>query len=271
MNAKMTQIKRWIYRAWSENAEAAETYFRQAAERREKMIAAMRQAGASALSVFGGGGHWFLYAETEQEEEVGDGAKAFESPSSDSAPGGFEDRALEADASGKDAFKPSAAGVGMFDPALLLPGADSVLSAWPGEPRRRLFVPMADIFHYQRPAGGEHWRRTRQTESYGRIARLKPEKVSSYVFYHYQYQEEKPGDGDKYGLIGLHENLLFFYAERPSTVEPAPYEGMLTTRNTPEDWGAVMQPHFIEWPDKQENEKIWLNLKRAFDIRIPEA
>lgn len=271
MNAKMTLIKRWIYRAWSENAEAAETYFRQAAERREDLIAAMRQAGASALSVFGGGGHWFLYAETEQDGGTGEPAGVFEPRWSDSAPVGFEEEALEADASGKDAFKPSAAGVGMFEPELLLPGADSVLSAWPGEPRRRLFVPMADIFHYQRPADGDHWRRTRQTESYGRIARLKPDKVSSYVFYHYQYQEEKPGDGDKYGIIGLNENLLFFYAERPSTVEPAPYEGTLTTQNTPSDWGAVMQPHFIEWPDKQENEKIWLNLERAFDIRMPEA
>ncbi len=228
MNAKMTEIKRWMYRAWSEDAEAAEAYFRQANERREELIAAMGQTRVSALSVFGGGGHWFLYAETEQDS-------------------------------------------GTFEPELLLPGADSVLSAWPGEPRRRLFVPMADIFHYQRPADGDHWRRTGQTESYGRIARLKPDKVSSYVFYHYQYQEEKPGDGDKYGIIGLNENLLFFYAERPSTVEPAPYEGTLTTRNTPEDWGAVMQPHFIEWPDKRENEKIWLNLERVFDIRIPEA
>lgn len=223
----MKQIERGMYRAWSEDAEAAEAYFRQAAERREELIAEMRKARLSALSVFGGGGHWFLYAEMQENET--------------------------------------------FEPELLLPGADSVLSVWPGETRRRLFVPMADIFHYQRPIGEEHWRRIGNTESYGRIARLKPDRISSYVFYHYQYQEEKPGDGDKYGIIGLNENLLFFYAERPSTVELAPYEGTLTTRNTPEDWGAVMQPHFIEWPDKQENEKIWLNLKRAFDIRIPEA
>lgn len=251
MNAKMTQIERWMYRAWSEDEEAAELYFRQESERREGLIAAMREARISALSVFGGGGHWFLYAETERDGGAGEPSGIFESQASGSAPGRFEDEA--------------------FEPELLLPGAGAALSAWPGEPRRRLFVPMADIFHYQRPAEGDHWRRTGQTESYGRLARLKPDKVSSYVFYHYQYQEEKPGDGDKYGIIGLNENLLFFYAERPSTVELAPYEGTLTTRNTPEDWGAVMQPHFIEWPDKQENEKIWLNLKRAFDIRIPEA
>ncbi|OWA34479.1 hypothetical protein B9G55_16570 [Saccharibacillus sp. O16] len=156
-----------------------------------------------------------------------------------------------------------------IEPEELLPGAEAVLSVWPGSSQRRLFVPMMDIFHYQHPVDREHWRRKTQTESYGRLARLRPEQVSSYVFYHYQYQEEKPGDGDKYGIIGLHENMLFFYAERPSTVEPAPYAGRLNTRQTPEDWGAVMQPHFIEWQDASENERIWLNLKPMFDVRVP--
>lgn len=205
----------------------------------------MRAAGVSALSVFGGDGHWFLYAETKSEAEAQQG----------SGRGDGQGSGEEGECSA-------------FEPERFFSGAESVLAAWPGKPEHRLFVPMADIFHYQRPANKEHWRRKSASESFGRVARLKPDKVSSYVFYHYQYQEEKPGDGDKYGIIGLHGNLLFFYAERPSTVEAPPYEGALNTRNTSEDWGAVMQPHFIEWQGAGDGQRVWMNLERAFDLRL---
>lgn len=224
-------MKRWMYRAWSENEEEAAAYWHHAAGEREALLALMREAGVSALSVFGGDRHWFLYAETEHDPD-------------------------------KDEIA--------FEPESLFPEAASVLTAWPGEEKRRFFVPMTDIFHYQQPISQEHWRRKSISESYGRMARLRPDQISSYVFYHYQYQEEKPGDGDQYGMIGLSENLLFFYAERPSTLQPAPYEGKLQTQNTPKDWAAVMQPHFIEWAGVVQDQKIWLNLKRMFDVRIDE-
>ncbi|NGZ75349.1 hypothetical protein GYN08_08455 [Saccharibacillus sp. VR-M41] len=182
-----------------------------------------------------------------------------------------------------------------LDAEALFPGAENVLSVWPGERGGRLFVPMTDIFHYRRPDAREPWRKTaapnkgeadrgkaesdlkaggagggRSSESHGRVARLKPDMTASYVFYHYQYQEEKPGDGDKYGIIGLHENLLFFYAERPATIGPPPYEGTLKTRNTPKDWGSAMQPHFIEWRDAPEGQTVWLNADRVLEARLPD-
>ena len=231
-------MERRMYRAWSPDVGAAQAYFRERNSRAAETESAMRQAGALRVDVFGAGGSWLIYAEI-----AGQTVKE---------PG---------DVDGE---------VHCFDPALLFPEAASVLSAWPGEAAPRLFARMTDIFHYQRPAGREHWSRNGGTEGYGRIARLKPDQVASYVFYHYQYQEEKPGDGDKYGIIGLHEELLFFYAERPSTVEPAPYPGRLTTSSTPEDWGAAMQPHFIEWEQAGGSERIWLNLDRVLAARLPE-
>jgi hypothetical protein len=79
--------------------------------------------------------------------------------------------------------------------------------------------------------------------------------VSSYIFSHYQLQEERPGQHDKYWLISLHEDLLFFYQELPPF--PAPRPGKLATTNTPDDWQAVMFPHFEQWDDAPPGAEIW--------------
>lgn len=65
---------------------------------------------------------------------------------------------------------------------------------------------------------------------------MKPEMVSSYIFYHYQLQEERPACGNKYGLISITENLLFFYTEEPVVKEEALYDGRMKTANTPGNW-----------------------------------
>lgn len=156
-------------------------------------------------------------------------------------------------------------------PEQLFPGALEILKVWPGGEYPRLWVPMMDIFHYQQPVSGQHWKRNQVPGApYGRLAVLKPEQVSSYVYYHYQYQEERPGDGDKYGIIGLHENLLFFYSELPATVEPAPYTGKLTTNLRPEQWGEVMEPHFIKWKNVEPDQEIWKKLTPVLTINLPQ-
>lgn len=35
--------------------------------------------------------------------------------------------------------------------------------------------------------------------------------IGSYIYYHYQLQEERAFLGDKYEIIAMHENLLFAY------------------------------------------------------------
>lgn len=147
-------------------------------------------------------------------------------------------------------------------PESLLSAASERLATWPGGISGRRWAPMMDIFHYQQPVSLRHWQRKNDSgEPYGRLALLKPEMAASYVYYHYQYQEEKPGDGDKYGIIGLHENVLFFYAEQPATLEPAPYEGKLSTSLRPERWAEVMEPHFIKWKDAPAGQEIWRKLE----------
>jgi hypothetical protein len=130
------------------------------------------------------------------------------------------------------------------------------LARWPGAVAPRLWVPMMDIFHYQRCVSVDRWVRKRPPEARrGTVVLLRPEMVSSYIFYHFQMQEEGHRRGDLFGTIGLHENLLFFYVEKPNFVEPPGFPGLLSTKNTPSDWSATMAPHFLPWPD--EGEPIW--------------
>jgi hypothetical protein len=146
-------------------------------------------------------------------------------------------------------------------------GPEDYLECWPGEEEERHWRPMMDIFHYNRPVSADHWRRKKPVENrVGRIAQLKPEMVSSYIFYHYQLQEERPAKGNKYGLIGIDGNLLFFYTEEPTIVENPLYEGRLNTANTPGNWFELMAPHFIFWEDANEGENIWRRLEVIFGL-----
>jgi hypothetical protein len=135
------------------------------------------------------------------------------------------------------------------------------LETWPGEAAPRQFVPMMDIFHGMPALNVAQWQRRQPIQRVqGRLARLRPEQVSSYIFYHYQLQEERPGSFDKYGLISMHENVLFYYQELPAVVElPAP-AGKLRTANTPDNWHEVMLPHFNLWDDAPAGQEIWRDI-----------
>ncbi|WP_146767099.1 hypothetical protein [Paenibacillus sp. YN15] len=153
-------------------------------------------------------------------------------------------------------------------PHVLFSNAEEILRVWPGGTGDRYWAPMADIFHYQAPTEETPWRTPQGNGApYGRLARLQPDMISSYIFYHYQYQEEKPGDGCKYGIISLHEDLMFFYSEKPGLVEKAPYRGKLSTANTPADWGALMDPHFVKWPDSRP----WLDIPLVLHAEIEQG
>lgn len=104
-----------------------------------------------------------------------------------------------------------------------------------------------EIFHYSVPMNEEQWRRKHPKEPWFRVNRLKPEKISSYIYYHYQYQEEYPGDGDKYGVIYLLGDFMVFYMENPEEPETVKTVGMLTTKNSPlEIWQELMTEHFAD-------------------------
>src|SRR4030095_5604912 len=97
----------------------------------------------------------------------------------------------------------------LSEPEELLPEMDSYLADWPGQATARKWVPMIDVFHFNEPASIEHWLRKEPVERrVGRVAHLKPEMAASYIYYHYQLQEERAFLGPKYEIIAMHENLL---------------------------------------------------------------
>lgn len=133
----------------------------------------------------------------------------------------------------------------------LFPELAGLLAPWPGEEQARNWVPMADVFHFNEPASLDHWLRKAPVDKRaGRVARLKPEMAASYIYYHYQLQEERAFPGPKFEIIGLHENVLFGYQEFPAVVERPEVPGRLRTSGTPVPWtDSRMDLHFQPWPD----------------------
>ncbi|GAB2697491.1 hypothetical protein ACFQWB_05230 [Paenibacillus thermoaerophilus] len=140
---------------------------------------------------------------------------------------------------------------GEFSPDETFGAAADRLEDWPGLERKRKWVPMIDVFHFNEPADAEHWRRKTPVERrVGRVAHLKPEMVASYIYYHYQLQEERAFLGDKYEIIAIHENLLFGYQEFPKVIEEPVLPRKLQTKGTPEPWElSRMDLHFQPWED----------------------
>lgn len=128
---------------------------------------------------------------------------------------------------------------------------EGFLEAWPGKDRVRKWIPMIDVFHFNEPVNAEHWRRKSPVERrIGKVAHLKPEMAASYIYYHYQLQEERGFPGDKYEIIAIHEDLLFGYFEQPEVIEEPLIPKKLFTSGTPEDWqDARMDLHFNPWED----------------------
>lgn len=137
------------------------------------------------------------------------------------------------------------------DPEALVPALSGALAPWPTPEGTTTWVPLVEVFHFNAPVDADHWRRkTPPDQRLGRVAFLRPEKVASYVYYHYQLQEERAFGGGKYESIWLLGTLLFQYKERPVDTEPPVVAGALATRGTPADWTqARMDLHFRPWPD----------------------
>ncbi|MGF7143374.1 hypothetical protein HNQ56_001797 [Anaerotaenia torta] len=136
-------------------------------------------------------------------------------------------------------------------PEELFQSVGDYLEDWPGKEVKRKWIPMIDVFHFNEPVSEEHWRRKEPVESRkGRVARLKPEMMSSYIYYHYQLQEERAFLGPKYEIIAMHENLLFGYQEFPAIVEEPLAPKKLSTSGTPQNWNdSRMDLHFQPWED----------------------
>ncbi|WP_135556754.1 hypothetical protein [Paenibacillus cymbidii] len=147
------------------------------------------------------------------------------------------------------------------------PAAGEWLESWPGVAGARLAVPMIDIFHDGDPVDISSWRGDRQVEKRaGALARLKPDMFASYVFYHFQLQEETPESFNKTYTIGTHESFIFSYCEHPGVVSDIKPKGLLDTSNTPADWHEVMGPHFDRWENAAEGQELWVPMKSLFEF-----
>lgn len=140
---------------------------------------------------------------------------------------------------------------GVLDPLEVAGAATPYLIDWAGESKPRKWIPMVDVFHFNEPEGYEHWLRKEPVERrVGRVAHLKREMMASYIYYHYQLQEERGFLGPKYEIIAMHENLLFGYQEFPNVIEEPVVPGRLSTKGTPENWqDSRMDLHFQPWDD----------------------
>lgn len=137
------------------------------------------------------------------------------------------------------------------EPDEIAAAAVPFLKDWPGQAKPRKWIRMVDVFHFNEPASYDHWLRKQPIERrVGRVAHLKPEMISSYIYYHYQLQEERAFHGDKYEIIAIHENLLFGYQEFPKVIEEPVVPGRLATKGTPVPWeDSRMDLHFQPWEE----------------------
>jgi len=117
---------------------------------------------------------------------------------------------------------------------------------------------MAEIFHYCEAVSEEQWaRKAENKKPWVRVNSLQYDKIASYIFYHHQYQEEHPCDGEKYGIIFLSGNLMIFYCELPEERQEPRFEGKVLPKVIP-DWGALMNEHFAD----ELTQRKWVDIEQ---------
>ena len=136
---------------------------------------------------------------------------------------------------------------------------DIVVGEMKKYPDGSLWENMTEVFHYSVPQSDEDWKRKMPKEVFIKVNKLRHEKVSGYIFYHYQYQEENPCDGNKYGIMFISGDYIFFYLEEPEEFAER-YKGTLDTHASPvhEEWAKLMNQHF----DMDFCGGEWLDLER---------
>lgn len=157
-------------------------------------------------------------------------------------------------------------------PDMLFAGCEDILCLWP-DGENKYFNEQMDIFHFNHPRSNEHWaRKEKPTNCAAMIAKIKLSMASRYIFYHYQFQEEQPGVGNKYDRIFLDGDIAFYYREFPEVLDDYVPKGALSTDNTPKGdaWQEIMGEHFIWWEeDKYPKEKLdnqWLYIDNWLSI-----
>jgi hypothetical protein len=143
----------------------------------------------------------------------------------------------------------------------------TLFDKWPSEAGLRSSVAMMDIFYDAMPRQSEAWRTVdAKRESIGSVIYLRPEKYASYVFYHFQLQEEGIKKFNKYFIIGSNENLLFSYHELPAVIDTYSSDKILSTNHSPDAWAELMAEHFSPWSEGLNVDAPWKIMKTIFEM-----
>lgn len=118
---------------------------------------------------------------------------------------------------------------------------------------------MSEIFHYFTPEDDSQWeRKIKNKEPRFRINKLNRDKISSYIYYHFDHQNTNQYDVDKFLSIFIYGNIIVMYGETPT--EKVTWQEIEGRRYEPEKdyWGPLMEEHFKAWPD---GEKKWVKIE----------
>jgi hypothetical protein len=138
---------------------------------------------------------------------------------------------------------------------------------WPTDIGLKHTKTMLDIFHDADPRLTEGWlSREKPFTSVGSLIFLKPEMYSSYIFYHFQLQEEGLRKFNKSFVIGSEGVCLFAYHEEPAVVDPLYPPGILSTNNSPLNWEDLMDEHFQRWPESPTERTAWRKMKLILSL-----
>lgn len=125
-------------------------------------------------------------------------------------------------------------------------------------PDGALWFEATEIFHYFNIEEDSQWeRKIPDKESKILVNRLHKDKIASYIYYHYEHQNDNQVEVDKFFSIFIYGNLIFIYKELPTEeITWADIEGK-NHHGERYDWPALMNEHFMPWEDGSQG---WVDL-----------
>ncbi len=118
-------------------------------------------------------------------------------------------------------------------------------------PDGRKLMPMLNVFQYSPSDDEAQWQRTEGTSPVFWIAKLKRERTTTYIFYHYKMVHEGCRATNKYGIIFYYDDILVMYREEPNVL------GISNPRTLPENNlpgypGNMIRDCAIPWDGKDD-------------------
>lgn len=104
-----------------------------------------------------------------------------------------------------------------------------------------------EVFHFCPSEEADTWIKERSDpKAVISFIKLKPDKISSYIFYHYALQEEASGKRLKYYSIFISGALLINFHESPQVLYDPNVKGSLDSSiSQRDDWNEYMKTHFL--------------------------